>query len=33
MLGLYERWLATGSPLLARRLRAMGIDVTASGVQ
>jgi hypothetical protein len=27
VLGLYERWLATGSPVLARRLRALGVEV------
>jgi hypothetical protein len=34
VLGLYEQWLATGSPLLARRLQALGVDVsTATRVQ
>lgn len=30
MLALYERWLATGSPFLARQLQALGIDVGAA---
>lgn len=30
MLTLYERWLDTGSPFLARRLQALGIDVSAA---
>ena len=30
MLALYENWLASGSPLLARRLRALGVDVSAA---
>ena len=31
VLGLYEQWLASGSPLLARRLQALGVDVGAAG--
>jgi hypothetical protein len=31
VLGLYERWLATGSPTLARRLRALGVDAAGGG--
>jgi hypothetical protein len=31
MLDLYERWLATGSPFLARQLQALGVDVRAVG--
>lgn len=30
VLGLYEQWLATGSPLLGRRLRALGVDISAA---
>lgn len=30
MLALYERWLATGSPFIARRLRALGVDTRAT---
>lgn len=30
MLELYERWLATGSPFLARQLQALGVDVRAA---
>jgi len=33
MLALYERWLASGSPFLARRLQALGVDVSATRVQ
>lgn len=33
MLALYEHWLATGSPFLARRLQALGIDVSATRMQ
>jgi hypothetical protein len=31
VLELYGQWLATGSPALARRLQALGVDVAASG--
>lgn len=33
MLELYERWLATGSPFLARRLQALGVDVSTARMQ
>jgi hypothetical protein len=32
VLALYERWLATGSPLLARQLRAAGVSPEAPGL-
>lgn len=32
LLQLYERWRATGDPLIARRLRSLGLDVRQGGV-
>ena len=32
LLQLYERWQATGNPLIARRLRSLGLDLPEAGV-